>query len=74
MNNTITFEGNRVSVSSSGNVERFEFTVTTARKITRSGARSIGQVHGMGGQDFSCDESKEDGLYIYKCNATCYCD
>ena len=74
MNNIITFEGERTFVSSTGNKEIFDFTVTTTRQITRSGARNIGQVHGMGGQDFSCEEFKEDGLYIYKCQATCYCD
>ena len=74
MNNTIQFDGERTSVSSSGNREWYEFVVKTTRQITKSGARSIGQVHGMDGQDFSCQEEKVGDLYIYTCNATCYCD
>lgn len=74
MNNTIQFDGERTSVSSSGNTEWYEFVVKTTRQITKSGARSIGQVHGMDGQDFSCQEEKVGDLYVYMCNATCYCD
>jgi hypothetical protein len=74
MKNTITFEGERTSVSSSGNTEWFEFTITATHRITRSGAKAIGEVHGMGGQETSCEEYNEDGLHIYKCKAKCYCD
>lgn len=74
MKNTITFEGERTSMSASGNTEWYQFTITTTKSITKSAARSIGQIHGMGGQDFSCEEDQQDGLYIYKCKATCYCD
>lgn len=74
MKNTITFEGARTGVSSSGNTEWYEFTVTATNKLTRSGAIAIGQAHGMGGQTSSCDESEQDGLFVYKCKSTCYCD
>jgi hypothetical protein len=74
MQNTITFSGERTGMSSSGNTEWFEFTVTTTNSITKSAARSIGQIHGMGGQDFSCEESKQDALLVYKCKAKCHCD
>jgi hypothetical protein len=74
MKNTITFDGSRTYVSSNGNVERYDFIVTSTYKITESAAKSIGNIHGMGGQDFSCDESKQDELYVYKCKAKCYCD
>jgi hypothetical protein len=74
MKNTIIFEGERTAMSASGNTEWFEFTITTTRQITKSSARSIGQIHGMGGQEFSCEEDQQDGLHIYKCKATCYCD
>ena len=74
MTNKITFDGERTSMSASGNTEWFEFTVTTTNSITKSAARSVGQIHGMGGQDFSCDESKQDELYVYKCKAKCYSD
>jgi hypothetical protein len=74
MKDTITFEGERTSMSASGNTEWYEFTITTTKSITKSAARSIGQVYGMGGQDFSCSEDNQDGLYIYKCKATCYSD
>jgi len=74
MKNTITFDGSRTYVSSNGNVERYDFIVTSTYKITESAAKYIGNIHGMGGQDFSCDESKQDELYVYKCKAKCYCD
>jgi hypothetical protein len=74
MQNTITFNGERTGMSSSGNTEWFEFTVTATSSITKSAARSIGQIHGMGGQDFSCEESTQDGLHVYKCKATSYSD
>jgi hypothetical protein len=74
MTNIITFSGERTGMSSSGNTEWFEFIVTATNRITQSAARSVGQIHGMGGQDFLCDESKQDELYVYKCKAKCYCD
>jgi len=74
MKDTITFEGERTSMSASGNTEWFEFTITTTKSITKSAARSIGQVYGMGGQDFSCVEDSQDGLHVYKCKAKCYSD
>jgi hypothetical protein len=78
MKNTITFDGSRTYVSSNGNVERYDFIVTSTYKITESAAKSIGNIHGMGGQDFSCEEEKITNcfgdLYVYKCKAKCYCD
>jgi hypothetical protein len=74
MINTITFDGERTSVSSSGNTEWFKFTITTTREITTRSAKMIGEVHGMGGQDFSCQEEKIGDKYVYNCKATCYCD
>lgn len=75
MKNTITFEGERTSMSTSGNTEWYEFTVTTTRKINTKAAQMIGEAHGMGGQEFSCEEEyTPEGLNIYKCKATCYCD
>ncbi len=74
MQNTITFNGERTGMSASGNTEWFEFTITTVNRITQSAARSIGGIHGMGGQEFSCQESKEEELHVYKCKAKCYSD
>ena len=74
MKNTITFEGQRTYVSSNGNVERYDFIVTSTQKITQSGARSVGEIHGMGGQDFSCKYEQDGDLHVYLCNAKCYCD
>ena len=74
MQNTITFNGERTGMSSSGNTEWFEFKVTATNRITQSAARSVGQIHGMGGQDFSCEEEKINDLYVYKCKAKCYSD
>jgi hypothetical protein len=78
MQNTITFNGERTGMSSSGNTEWFEFNVTATNRITQSAARSVGQIHGMGGQDFSCEEEKVTNcfgdIYVYKCKAKCYSD
>jgi hypothetical protein len=74
MTNKITFDGERTSMSTSGNTEWFQFTVTATNRITQSAARSVGQIHGMGGQDFSCEEEKINDLYVYKCKAKCYSD
>ena len=78
MTNNITFDGERTSMSASGNTEWFQFTVTATNRITQSGARSIGQVHGMDGQIFSCQEEKITNcfgdLYVYKCKAKCHSD
>jgi hypothetical protein len=74
MKNTITFDGSRTFVSSTGNVERFDFLVTSTCKITESAAQAVGNIHGMGGQDFSCEYEKEGDLHVYLCKATCYCD
>ena len=74
MKNTIQFDGKRTSVSSSGNTEWFDFTVTSTQEITKSAARSVGQIHGMGGQEFSCEYRQDGDLHIYVCNAKCYCD
>jgi hypothetical protein len=74
MKNTITFDGERTSVSSSGNTEWYTFTITSEKSLSREAVKSIGNIHGMGGQDFSCEEEKIEKLYVYKCKATCYCD
>ena len=74
MINNITFDGTRTAVSSSGNTEWFEYTITATNRISQSGARSIGQVHGMDGQTFSCQEEKDGELFVYKCKAKCHCD
>lgn len=74
MKNTITFEGERTSVSSSGNTEWYDFVITSQRSLSRNVLREIGNVHGMGGQSFSFEEKNENGLNIYTCKATCHCD
>lgn len=74
--NTIEFQGERTSVSSSGNVEEYEFTILSRLRLCKECPRQIGEIHGMGGQDFTCDEYKDEDLdvFVYKCKATCYCD
>ncbi len=74
MNNTITFDGRRTYVSPSGNVERYDFIVTSTYKISESAAKSVGNIHGMGGQEFSCEYEQEGDLHVYLCKSTCYCD
>jgi hypothetical protein len=72
--NIITFDGERTSLSSTGNTEWYEFTITSGQSITISAVKSIAAIYGMGGQTFSCDEMRDGDLYIYKCKATCYCN
>jgi hypothetical protein len=72
--NTITFDGERTGISASGNTEWFQFTVTATNSITKSAARAVGEIHGMGGQDFSCRYEQDYDLHVYLCNAKCYCD
>jgi hypothetical protein len=74
MKNTITFDGSRTYVSSNGNVERYDFIVTSTYKIAESAVKSIGNIHGMGGQDFSCWYEQKEDLHVYLCKAKCYCD
>ena len=78
MRNIITFDGERTSVSSSGNTEWYQFTITSEKSLSREAVKSVGNIHGMGGQDFSCEEEKITNcfgdLYVYKCKAKCYCD
>jgi hypothetical protein len=74
MKNTITFDGSRTYVSSNGNIERYDFIVTSTYKIAESAAKSIGNIHGMGGQDFSCEYEQDGDLHVYLCKSKCYCD
>ena len=74
MRNIITFDGERTSVSSSGNTEWYEFTITSGKSLSREVVKSVGNIHGMGGQDFSCEYEQEGDLHVYLCKAKCYCD
>lgn len=74
MKNTITFDGERTAVSSSGNTEWYQFTITSEMSLSREAVKSVGNIYGMGGQEFSCNKEKIENLYVYKCKATCYCD
>ena len=74
--NTIEFQCERTSVSSSGNTEWYEFTIISRLRLCKECPRQIGEIHGMGGQDFTCEEYKDEDLdaFVYKCKAVCYCD
>lgn len=72
--NTIKFNGERTSISSTGNTEWYEFTMTSEKSLTKEAIKSICAIHGVGGQTFTYNEEKQDGYYTYNGNATCYCD
>lgn len=73
INNKITFQGERVSMSSCGNTEWFEATITSQIKLSQSAVESIMNIHEMGGQSFKC-ELIEGDVFTFKCKSTRYSD
>lgn len=76
MNNTITFEGGRTGVSSTGNIETFNFRIVSSRlELSRQSIEEIVNIHGCGGQSFSATRRDGDGdSYIYEGTTTRYSD
>jgi hypothetical protein len=76
MNNTITFDGGRTSVSSSGNVEKFHFTIVSSNTdLSDQFIEELVNNHGCGGQSFSATRRDGDGdSYIYEGTSTRYSD
>lgn len=76
MNNTITFEGGRTGVSSTGNVETFQFRISSSNQdLSDQSVEAIVNIHGCGGQSFSATRRDGDGSsYIYEGTTTRYSD
>jgi hypothetical protein len=76
MNNTITFNGERTSVSSTGNVETFYFRIISSKQdLPDQFVKDIVNIHGCGGQSFSATRRDGDGdSYIYEGTSTRYSD
>jgi hypothetical protein len=76
MKNTITFEGARDFVSSTGNVERFSFRIVSSNlDLPDSLVEELVNIHGFGGQSFSATRKDWDGdSYIYEGTTTRYSD
>jgi hypothetical protein len=76
MKNTITFEGTRDFLSSTGNVERFSFRIVSSNKsLHEESVEQIVDMHGFGGQSFSVNLKYRDGdSYIYEGTTTRYSD
>jgi hypothetical protein len=76
MKNTITFEGSRDFVSSTGNVERFSFRIVSSNNdLLDESVEQIVNMHGFGGQSFSATRKDWDGdSYIYEGTTTRYSD
>lgn len=74
--NTITFEGTRDFVSSTGNVERFSFQIVSSNKsLLEESVEQIVNMNGFGGQSFSVNRRDgENGSYIYEGTTTRYSD
>ncbi len=76
MKNTITFEGSRDFVSSTGNVEKFSFRIVSSNKsLLEESVEQIVNMHGFGGQSFSATRGYGDNnSYIYQGTTTRYSD
>ena len=72
--NTITIEGARDHLSSSGNVERFMFEITSRNALTRIAVEEIANMHGFGGQSFAAEHAQHDGTHIWSGQSTRYSD
>jgi hypothetical protein len=68
---TIEFTANR-SVSASGNVENWQFTIVANRSLSNDTIEHLCKIHGCFGQSFSYSGTKPDGTFIYSGEATCY--
>lgn len=74
-NNTITLHGNRTGVSSTGNIELFDFEITSDKKLQDDTVKQIVNSHGCGGQECSWEYSMNpDGQHIYNGKSTRYSD
>jgi hypothetical protein len=72
--NTITIEGARDHLSSSGNVERFTFEITSRNALTRIAVEDIANIHGFGGQSFAAEHAQHNGTHIWTGQSTRYSD
>jgi hypothetical protein len=72
--NTITIEGARDYLSSSGNVERFTFEITSQNALTKLAIEDIANIHGFGGQSFAAEHAQHDGTHIWTGQSTRYSD
>ena len=72
--NTITIEGARDHLSSSGNVERFAFEITSRNALSKFAVEDIANMHGFGGQSFAVEHAQHDGTHIWSGQSTRYSD
>lgn len=73
--NFITFEGQRDSMTSTGNVEYFSFKISSAYiDLNEESVKQIVNMHGFGGQSFSETRRFKDGINIYEGKTTRYSD
>lgn len=74
MNNTIIFQGVRDSVSSTGNVEYFTFTISSERNLDKELIKELVDSHGCGGQSCSWEYEMSQGQHLYNGKSTRYSD
>lgn len=74
MNNTIVFEGGRTGVSSTGNVEWFDFTIISDKKLHDDTVKELVIAHGCGGQDSSFQYKTSGAQHFYKGKSVRYSD
>jgi hypothetical protein len=76
MKNTITFDGGRTGVSSTGNVETFQFQIVSSNlDLSDQFIEEIVNNYGCGGQSFSATRRDGDGdSFIYEGTTTRYSD
>jgi hypothetical protein len=71
--NTITIEGS-MHQNDQGTHEWGDFCITTSRWLNESTIKNLCAIHGMVGQSFSYDETKDKNNYTYKGTYDCYSD
>jgi hypothetical protein len=74
VNNTITITGARDQLSSSGNVERFTFEITSQHALPPFAVEELANMHGFGGQSFAAEHAQHDGTHFWNGQSTRYSD
>lgn len=64
----------RTGVSETGNVEWFNFTISSDKKLHEYTIKELVNDHGCGGQECSWDYEIQDGIHSYKGHSKRYSD
>lgn len=73
-NNTIIFQGERTGVSSTGNIESFDFTIISDKKLHDDTIKELINSHGCGGQERTWGYDMSEGQHLYNGKSVRYSD